>query len=98
MRSMQPVPDASWWRSPASDSTGTVRWHDHRIHWMGDSRPPPVNADPRKAHHVGTWTVRATDGQRPFDITGQLSSIGKPDSANAQQPIPPWILTALESP
>jgi hypothetical protein len=24
------------------DGAGTVRWHDHRIHWMGQARPPDV--------------------------------------------------------
>jgi hypothetical protein len=24
---------------------GSVRWHDHRIHWMGQARPPVVAAD-----------------------------------------------------
>jgi hypothetical protein len=31
-------------------STGVVRWHDHRIHWMGQERPPAVRADPRHPH------------------------------------------------
>jgi hypothetical protein len=77
-------------------STGTVRWHDHRIHWMGASRPPPVAADPRHPHPVGTWTVHATAGARTFQIDGELSWIGKPDSAEANQPVPVWLLTLLE--
>jgi hypothetical protein len=76
--------------------TGTVRWHDHRIHWMGGVRPPPVDADPRHRHLVGTWTVHATAGGQPFDITGDVTWIGKPDSAEARQPIPTWLLTVLE--
>jgi hypothetical protein len=43
-------------------NTGTVRWHDHRIHWMGQARPPAVVADPRHAHQIGSWTVHATAG------------------------------------
>ena len=38
------------WRLIAT--TGTVRWHDHRIHWMGQTRPPEVAAD-RTPHTYG---------------------------------------------
>src|SRR3954453_875821 len=50
------------WKPVASHPT--ARWHDHRIHWMGQSRPPEVARDPTRPHQVGTWTVRATaDGR-----------------------------------
>jgi hypothetical protein len=78
-------------------NTGAVRWHDHRIHWMGQNRPPVVSADPRHAHPVGTWTVHATVDGQPFEIHGDLRWIGKPDTANANQPIPIWLLILLES-
>jgi hypothetical protein len=75
---------------------GVVRWHDHRIHWMGQNRLPVVSADPRHAHSLGTWTVHATVDGQAFEIRGDLRWIGKPDSANATQPIPPWLLMVLE--
>ncbi len=78
-------------------STGTVRWHDHRIHWMGQSRPPVVAADPRHAHQVGTWSVHAVAAGTPVEIRGELRWIGKPDSANASQPIPEWLLALIEA-
>ena len=83
------------WRQIAA--TGTVRWHDHRIHWMGQNRPPAVKADPRHAHPVGTWTVHATIGGQPFEINGDLRWIGKPASAEANKPIPSWLLILLET-
>ena len=58
--------------------TGRVRWHDHRIHWMGQTQPPPVAADPTHAHLVDDWTVHATAAGMPFEIRGTLSWIGKP--------------------
>ncbi|MEU8264021.1 hypothetical protein AB0C02_25790 [Micromonospora sp. NPDC048999] len=74
---------------------GTARWHDHRIHWMGQARPPAVEADPGHPHPVGDWTVHATAGGQPFAITGQLRWLGKPDEAGAR--IPQWLLLTLEA-
>jgi hypothetical protein len=76
---------------------GSVRWHDHRIHWMGQARPPTVVADPRHPHPVGTWTVHATAAGTPFEIHGDLRWIGKPDSASGAQAIPEWLLWLIES-
>ena len=59
---------------------GRVRWHDHRIHWMGQARPPAVDADPTHAHQVGTWVVHATVDGTPFEVRGTLRWIGKPGS------------------
>jgi hypothetical protein len=83
------------WR-PAG-TTGTARWHDHRIHWMGQTRPPAVAADPRHPHPVGDWVVRAVAGAVPFEIRGRLRWIGKPDSADPRRPIPEWLLATLEA-
>ncbi|MFB9236035.1 hypothetical protein ACFFWC_10830 [Plantactinospora siamensis] len=82
------------WRTIGS--AGSVRWHDHRIHWMGQARPPAVDADPRHPHPVGDWTVHATAAGRPFEIHGSLRWLGKPDAANAQ-PVPGWLLWIVES-
>jgi hypothetical protein len=72
------------WKQVAT--TGSVRWHDHRIHWMGQNRPPEVAADPTHPHPVGTWTVHATADGVPFDVTGTLSWVGRPDSSRS-----PWL-------
>jgi hypothetical protein len=61
-------------------AVGVARWHDHRIHWMGQDRPPQVAADPTHAHLVQTWTVHATAAGAPFDIAGTLTWVGKPES------------------
>jgi hypothetical protein len=63
-------------------TTGRVRWHDHRIHWMGQTQPPSVAADPTHPHLVSEWTVHATAAGLPFDIRGTLSWIGKPGSSH----------------
>jgi hypothetical protein len=59
-----------------------VRWHDHRIHWMGADRPPAVAADPTHPQKVGVWTVRLVAGTTPVAVTGELRWIGKPAARN----------------
>ncbi|HEV8566674.1 MAG TPA: hypothetical protein VGQ92_06175, partial [Actinoplanes sp.] len=59
-------------------AVGRARWHDHRIHWMGQIKPPAVAADPTRAHVVSAWTVHAIDAGQPFDIRGTLNWAGKP--------------------
>jgi hypothetical protein len=42
------------WRSTGSGAS--VQWHDHRIHWMGQARPPMVDKDPgapARERHLG---------------------------------------------
>jgi len=63
-----------------TSTTHTARWHDHRIHWMGQTRPHDVAADPSHAHLVGTWTIHAIADNSPFDIRGTLDWIGKPNT------------------
>jgi hypothetical protein len=50
-----------------------VRWHDHRIHWMGADRPPAVKSKPGVGHLVGTWNVHMTLGSTPITVTGTLN-------------------------
>jgi hypothetical protein len=59
-------------------SGNTVRWHDHRIHWMGTGRPPAVDADPAHPHLIGSWVIHAAAGTTRFEITGTLRWLGKP--------------------
>jgi hypothetical protein len=79
----------SW--SPIA-TTGTARWHDHRIHWMGQNRPAEVSADPVHPHLVSAWTVHALSGTTPFDIYGTLSWIGKPGGG---LPAYTWFVVVL---
>ncbi|MEN3308747.1 MAG: hypothetical protein V7603_4949 [Micromonosporaceae bacterium] len=82
---------APMWRQIGA--TGTVRWHDHRIHWMGQQRPPAVQADPGHPHLVGAWQVHASAGATRFDIFGELRWTGKPDTRK----VPEWLLWLAES-
>jgi hypothetical protein len=73
----KPASAAPTWRR--TGLAGTARWHDHRIHWMGVSRPPGVAADPSHRHLIGNWTIPARAGPKRFTIRGTLNWIGKPD-------------------
>jgi hypothetical protein len=75
-------------------ATGTARWHDHRIHWMGRARPPMVASDPNHPHLVGTWTVHATADGALFAIHGALRWIGRPPGTRTS-PAQAWLLTLL---
>ncbi|CAN5499818.1 hypothetical protein BH10ACT8_BH10ACT8_15880 [soil metagenome] len=61
---------------PSWRHTGTgreVRWHDHRIHWMGAEKPPVVKAAPAQAHLVGNWNVHLLLGSTPITVSGTLN-------------------------
>jgi hypothetical protein len=47
---------------------GTYAWHDHRIHWMGTSRPPGV--EPGEV--VQEWAVALTVDGTPTEVRGEL--------------------------
>ncbi len=80
------------WKQIAT--TGAVRWHDHRIHWMGRARPPMVESDPTHPHLVGTWTMHAIADGKPFDVTGALRWLGKPATVKSA-PLQSWLLALL---
>jgi hypothetical protein len=81
----EPTVEPKWHRIATS---GVARWHDHRIHWMGQTRPPVVAADPGHPHTVGTWTVHGLAGSTPFDIKGTIEWRGRPQGP----PVIVWYL------
>jgi hypothetical protein len=54
------------WERVAGD--GTYAWHDHRIHWMGTSRPPGVEP----GDVVQEWAVALTVDGTPSVVRGEL--------------------------
>jgi hypothetical protein len=48
------------------------RFHDHRIHWMGDGRPAAVDRDPASPHLIKSWTVPMVAGDTPVVASGTL--------------------------
>ena len=63
----------------------TVRWHDHRIHWMSPLPPPLVQLAPSEMHHLGPeWHVELAYGTRRVVVTGQLDWVPGPSGR-------PWL-------
>jgi hypothetical protein len=64
-------PDAppSWHRIGAGP---TVRWHDHRAHWMGSSDPPAVARHPDRRQLVQRFRIRLLVGDRPAVVRGEV--------------------------
>lgn len=70
------VSDAAQWQ-----------WHDHRIHWMAPTPPPPIGDRPDVGQRVLDWVVPfEVDGDR-FDARGVLDYVPPP-------PVWPWLLVA----
>lgn len=72
-----PVPDDATadaepvWKKVSDGNT--VRWHDHRAHWMASNDPPAVQQDPSRSHVVvPDWKVPVLVGQEEVTITGDL--------------------------
>jgi len=59
-------------------NSDTVSWHDHRMHWMAQQRPPVVAADPRHAHKVFDWSMYLGVDDRPVTVRGTLTWVGAP--------------------
>lgn len=57
------------WETVSRD--GRYEFHDHRIHWMGQQRPPIVK-DPDKRTKVQDWRVPMEVAGTPGAVTGTL--------------------------
>lgn len=65
-----------------------ARWHDHRIHWMGEEVPPAVGDDPSRAHTIyAGWKIPLVRGATTATATGSLRWIPAPSPL-------PWIALA----
>ena len=69
------------WRKLSSSPV--VRFHDHRVHWMGTSPPPQVQAERCRKHLIQTWAVPISRGTASFIVSGDLRWVPGPS------PIPP---------
>ena len=73
------------WQKTSSGQT--VRWHDHRIHWMGAQPPPVVRRAPGVRHQLAPWTVTLHQAQNVITVTGTLTWIPGPSPV-------PWLFLA----
>lgn len=78
---------APQWHKISDDHV--ARWHDHRIHFMGNIDPPPVRNAPGVRHPITDWTLTITKGARTVTAGGDLVWVPGPSSA------PMLLLAAL---
>jgi len=64
------------WKHVAN--TPAFTWHDHRVHWMAEQRPPMVAADPTRPHTVFDWSMSLRVADRPVVVSGVLTWLGAP--------------------
>lgn len=75
------------WRRVSDEPT--VRWHDHRAHWMGDRLPPAVRRDAGRRHVVNDeWKVPLRVGSTKVTAKGQLLWVPGPSPL-------PWLGLAV---
>src|SRR5579859_125051 len=75
------------WRKVSSGQT--VRWHDHRTHWMAPTPPPQVTRAPNQVHVLQPpWTVSLRQGGTAITLTGNLTWVPGPSPW-------PWLLLAF---
>lgn len=88
-----PVPDvadpkaAPVWETV--DESGTLRWHDHRMHYMARGTPPQVK-DESERTKVFDWEIPVrVDGERGR-VAGTLFWVGPADTSKA-----PFLIAGL---
>lgn len=65
------------WRKIASQPV--ARWHDHRVHWMGDQNPPAARRAPGETHVINpNWVVPIRHGSTTIEASGDLRWIPGP--------------------
>jgi len=64
------------------DDSGTLRWHDHRMHYMATGTPPQVKDESKKTKVFDYEIPIAVDGRKGA-IDGSLFWVGPADTAKA---------------
>lgn len=64
------------------DRSGTLRWHDHRAHYMGKDTPPQVKDESRRTKVFDYEVPLRIDGRRGA-VEGTLFWVGPTDTSKA---------------
>jgi hypothetical protein len=90
-RNPEPPPDSAdpaappQWRRVGSGDT--VRWHDHRAHWMGLQDPPIVQRAPDEGHLIQRFRIDLLVGDETVRVRGDVRWVPGPSPW-------PWIAGA----
>jgi hypothetical protein len=74
------------WRRIGSGTT--VRWHDHRAHWMGRFNPPAVRRAPGTQHRIQSFAIVLHVDDEAVRVHGAVRWIPGPSPW-------PWIAVAI---
>ncbi|HEX6312993.1 MAG TPA: hypothetical protein VF152_15370, partial [Acidimicrobiia bacterium] len=66
---VDPAAPPRWHRISGGD---TVRWHDHRAHWMAEQDHPAVRRDPGSRHVVQPFTIELRRDGDTISVAGQV--------------------------
>jgi hypothetical protein len=70
-----PTADPRWRRVGPGP---TVRWHDHRAHWMGADDPPVVQRDPDRAHLIQRFRIDLVRAGETIRVRGDVRYVPGP--------------------
>lgn len=88
-----PVPDSANPEAPpvweTVDRSGTLRWHDHRMHYMGTGTPPQVTDESKRTEVFGYEIPIRIDGEKGA-IDGTLYWVGPADTSKT-----PFLIAGL---
>lgn len=69
--------DVDWVRTGSGD---TLRWHDHRAHWMSDVDPESVRDAPDSFHTVSAFELTLLVGTDEVVVRGEIVWVPPPSS------------------
>jgi hypothetical protein len=70
------------------DKAGRFEWHDHRMHWMAETKPPQVK-DESVETKIFDWTIPIRVGDERGTIAGTLTWTPLPGGGA------PWLLIGV---
>jgi hypothetical protein len=70
-----PTADPRWRRVGPGP---TVRWHDHRAHWMSADDPPVVQRDPDRAHLIQRFRIDLVRAGETIRVRGDVRYVPGP--------------------
>ncbi|MBE2318921.1 hypothetical protein DVA67_023310 [Solirubrobacter sp. CPCC 204708] len=67
----QNLPSEPEWKELSK--SGRFEWHDHRMHWMGESDPPQLTDKNKETVIYDKWQIPIQIGSQKGEVTGTLT-------------------------